>query len=945
VSDLKVEFTSDGVIVIPGSSGILDTHVKALMASLEADGVAQRVDDAFIITDDDFVNLESEDMALLGVPRELPYSMKVVSRNTPSDEEFSCSLELLATGGVRIPYSGQRLGCVIDIEHRRYLLNSSQLKFMKALDVLLSTSQEVYGKRTDRKAQVLDKIGDMQESADAAGVVADNYLKSFSVVRPEKVRPGIEFNDDGSVELFPEAAGVEFNQTEKNEYARKAFRGHLPRKTISLGSGEHTIEVLHSDDYREALSDIRDKRHIEKDEVADFLENPSSYFSDPDLFDLDGFSERVIGLAEIAIETQRRRGNSLMNINWEEMSFFPDTTIGEIDPDTLAIDTVNDLDSLEMAYDRAKNMGKNTVVFRGNIFKCKPEEMEAFLQAKKNLFIAKGLLDGDVDEAIERLRENGFIFEKTYLGLAIHENIEDLHVATYETEEIDYRIPDSLQTRLYNFQKEGLMWLQQRSASPERAGLLADDMGLGKTLQLLSYIAGEMEAGDIGPYLVIVPSTLLDNWRMEFERHFLRSISKNYMILHRDFIRAFKDTGISIKQPDGSLKHFPHKKKISKAGLDVIKRAGLVITNYELVRDYQISLGEIQFTAVICDEIQRAKNPSAQLTKAVKAMNSGVRIASTATPVENSLQDLWSIVDFISPGYLGTLRDFRKRYVPSKGVSVPAKDIDSLREKLDSKRLILRRTKEDTLELPAKIYSSHGVSMSYSQKELYSQAVQIRTYDWTQILGVLQNMIKICSHPLLARFEQLNNSSVTEMLEVCPKLQWTMNKIAEIREKDEKVIIFTQYKKMHRILFECIQDRFSLTPPIISGETSIPSRQGIVDQFNSGRGFKVMLLSPLAAGLGLTITGANNVIHYTRLWNPAKEDQATDRVYRIGQTKDVSVYYPIVEESDFGRTIEEYIDELLGKKRQIASSFLTPSTDDSEIQKAIASLVFNRGFE
>ena len=917
-------------------------RIQALLVTLEADGIARRIDGGFAIADDDFVALEASDLAMLEAPPEFPFRMKVASCETPSDDDFSCSLELISSSGVRIPYSGQRTGCGIEIDGKTYLLNLAQLKFMKALDTLSSISGEVFKKKSDRRFHVLDKIGDMQESADEAGIKTDDYLSSFQVIRPEKIKPDVRFNDDGSVDIFPEASGVEMDKSARDVYAHKAYRGFQPRKTISVGSGDSTIEVLQSEPYREGLADLKEKRHIDSEEAGDFLSNPTSYFQNPDQFDLEGFSDRVIGLAEIAIESQMKRGKSLMNINWEKMQFFPDATIGQVNPEDLRIETVDDLDSLERALGRAREMGKTTLVFKGNIFKCDPVALEEFIQVKKDLFIAEGMLDGDIEEALERLRANSNVLEKTYVGLLIHDNVEDLHVESHKTAEVEYRLPDSLRSNLYDLQKEGLLWLQQRAASHERAGLLADDMGLGKTLQLLSFVAGEMENGNRGPYLVIVPTTLLDNWKLEFERHFNSNTSRNCLILRRDFIKAFSDKGISIKQPDGIVKHYPHKRMISQKGLDLIRNAGLVITNYELVRDYQISLGEVRFSTVICDEIQKAKNPSTQLTKAVKAMNSEIRIASTATPVENSLQDLWSIVDFMSPGYLGTLRDFRKRFVPSGGISVPDSDIEYLRDKLDNKRLILRRTKDDMLDLPAKTYFSFKVPMSYKQKELYSQAVQVGQCDWTQILGVLQNMIKVCSHPYLAQPDQLISSDAASTVEHCPKLAWTLNKVEEIKQLDEKVIIFTQYRKMHQILFECILQRFGLSSPIISGITSIPSRQDIVDRFNNSKGFNIMLLSPLAAGVGLTITGANHVIHYTRLWNPAKEDQATDRVYRIGQTKPVSVYYPIVQSAEFGKTIEEHIEELLSKKRQVASSFLVPSTGDSEIQKAIAGMIFNR---
>jgi SNF2 family DNA or RNA helicase len=943
VTGLNIEFHDDSVFVLIGDQQEpKEKHIQGLMASLQADGIAEKIDDVYVILDTAFTDLDPEDKALLDLPTGIPYQMKVVSKNTPSDPDFQCNLELFTESGVCIPYAGQRQGCVIDIEDRRYLLSSSQLKFMKAIDELAETAGNRFVSRTDRKAHVLDRIGDMQESAESAGIQIGSYLKSFSVVRPEKIEPGLSFNDDGSIDLHPIASGISLSDSEAVEYSRKSLRGRKGRKSVSVGPDDHSIEILHSDEYREGLMEIRDKQHFEKEEVADFLENPTSYFANPDLFELEGFSERVIGLAEIAIEQQvQQRRKSQMNIDWNSMTFFPDSTIGEISPEDLEINTVEDLDSLEMAFDRAQNLNKKIIVFKGAIFKCEPEDMEEFIRVKKDLLIVQGLLGGELDEALARLRLNQKISEKTYLGLAIHENIEDLHVETSVLEEVEFKLPHSLRTNLYDFQKTGLMWLQQRSASPERAGLLADDMGLGKTLQLLSFVAAEMESGEAGPYLVIVPVTLLENWRKEFSNHFAPEISGNILVMHREFINSHRDKGISIRQRGGLLKHFPHKKKISRAGLNIIRNSGLVITNYETIRDYQISLGEISFAAVICDEIQKAKNPSTQLTKAIKAMNAEFRVASTATPVENSLQDLWSIMDFISPGFLGTLKDFKERFVPIDKTRVSDKEINYLRQRIDGRKLILRRTKSDTLDLPEKKFYSFTVPMSLQQKELYSQAVQIKVYDRTQILGVLQNMIKICSHPFLAKPGIFQQKTVTDFVSSCPKLGWTLDKLEVISQLNERVIVFSHFKKMLRILFESIQDRFGISAPIISGDTSIPSRQGIVDKFNNTPGFSVMLLSPLAAGVGLNITGANHVIHYTRLWNPAKEDQATDRVYRIGQSKDVSVYYPIVQEPDFGKTIEEHIDALLGLKRDVAASFLVPS-DDRDIRDALVNKLFKK---
>ena len=460
--------------------------------------------------------------------------------------------------------------------------------------------------------------------------------------------------------------------------------------------------------------------------------------------------------------------------------------------------------------------------------------------------------------------------------------------------EID--IPESFNGELFPFQLSGYRWLS-RLSKHRIGGLLADEMGLGKTVQTIAHLLRLKEADGAGPHLIVMPKSLLENWRRE--------------------INEFSQGKLSVCIHGGGQR---------LVNLDYFKNFDVVLTTYDTLRREQAKLGTIDWNMVVCDEAQYAKNPTAQRTSAVKAMKSRHRVALTGTPVENGLIEFWCIMDFVQPGLLGSWSDFRKGYerpiVEGEGKQREEK-INSLLAEI--KGFYLRRLKSDNLkDLPSKTSEFRIAPLSDHQFRIYQEIARMgKAGGKGAALGAIQRLLILSAHPLAVQGSYTDGKDA-DMLN-CPKLDETLKMLSNIKEAGEKAIVFTDFKAVQRILQDAIRNKFGLWADIINGEVS-GNRQTIIDIFSEKEGFNVLILGHQVGGVGLNITAANHVIHYTRPWNPAKENQATDRVHRIGQTRPIKVYYPIVKDERF-MTVEERLDELIRSKADLARDVLRPSAE------------------
>lgn len=508
------------------------------------------------------------------------------------------------------------------------------------------------------------------------------------------------------------------------------------------------------------------------------------------------------------------------------------------------------------------------------------------------------------------------------------------------------KLPASLKqsVELLPHQQEGLAWLQHLwSHAPEyaRGGLLADDMGLGKTLQLLAFLSSTFETNpESPPALVVAPVALLDNWQREIE-HFFQEGTFRVLALHGSALSKCK---VSKDEIDETLLKDGLKRFLQPGWRG---RANLILTTYETLRDFEFSLAREKWSVMICDEAQKIKSPAALVTQAAKAMHAQFKIAATGTPVENSLTDLWCLFDFIQPGLLGALNEFGRKYKrPIESNTDKEKDALNELQELFSPQL-LRRTKAEVVKLPPKTedMGCRELPMSERQRELYAQALsvhrtKIAAADSKRVgqamLGMLYQLKVLCAHPIAMGQTVSLYPPLTEALRDSPKLAWLVTALDRIKNLDEKVIVFTELREIQRVLQHYIGERFGKRPAIVNGDTDVQSkggvsRQNLIDAFQSQIGFNVIILSTQAVGFGLNIQAANHVIHFTRPWNPAKEDQATDRAYRIGQDKSVTVYYPTVH-AEFV-TFETRLDELLTKKRAIAAKTWLNGADDIRLDE------------
>lgn len=484
---------------------------------------------------------------------------------------------------------------------------------------------------------------------------------------------------------------------------------------------------------------------------------------------------------------------------------------------------------------------------------------------------------------------------------------------------------------LKEHQIRGVTWLLHLwSRSPEecRGALLADDMGLGKTLQLLSFMAYALERNPkADPFLIVAPVSLLENWSEEICRFFEPGTFR--------VLTLYGDALAQKRLPKGAVDADLAGQGITRLlRRDWLGDANLVLTTYETLRDLEFSLASMKWSAMVCDEAQKIKNPNAMVTRAAKKQNARFKIACTGTPVENTLTDIWCLFDFVQPGLLGALKDFGERY--RKPIEAETEEekarVQELRTLIEPQKL--RRTKAEVAkDLPRKVEvpECRSLPLSDRQRALYADAVggfrnRSEGGGISSHLGLLQYLRRLCSDPRHPGTLATDATSVVEIERHSPKMAWIVKALAAVRERGEKAIVFCEFRDLQRTLQRVVSERFRFTPDIINGDTSASSgsansRQKRIKAFQEKKGFGVIILSPLAVGFGVNIQAANHVIHFTRTWNPAKEDQATDRAYRIGQTKDVFVYYPVVVAEDF-LTFDAKLDTLLEWKRGLSTDML-----------------------
>ncbi len=452
-----------------------------------------------------------------------------------------------------------------------------------------------------------------------------------------------------------------------------------------------------------------------------------------------------------------------------------------------------------------------------------------------------------------------------------------------------------LKATLRPYQKEGAAWLWTLR-SLRLGGCLADDMGLGKTIQVLAVL--NLARQEKGTDLLVAPASLLENWRLEIKRF---APKLKVLVAHRS------------QMPASRIKNFPRK---------TVAKYHLVMTSYATAARTPW-MQEYPWRSIILDEAQSIKNPGTKQTRALKAMKAEWRLALTGTPVENSLGDLWSIFDFLNPGLLGSAAAFKRA---CKAMAENDEGYAPLRRLIQP--YLLRRLKTDERilpDLPDKTEVTAYCLLTKKQAALYAQAVQelqaaLRKAEGIQrrglVLSTLMRLKQICNHPSHwlgdGRYEPQESGKFHRLRGICES----------IAARQEKVLVFTQFREMTGPLAAFLGKVFGRPGLMIHGGVPVRRRQSIVQNFQEDERIPFLVLSLKVGGTGLNLTAASHVIHFDRWWNPAVENQATDRAFRIGQKKNVLVHKFVC-----GGTVEERIHELLLGKKQLAEEVLSQGAE------------------
>lgn len=875
------------------------------LATLVDNGYASASTEGCNVPFENLYLLDEDERMLLGVPSAYDKAIRLRGEGMLNTNDFRYKLEFLTSvpDGKLFPF--EREGNIINCDGSHFLLSEVQYELLLKVDDFNGQAEE--NKTTDFNLRCFAEI---KELANMAGCELDSYLANENVFVPDRIK--IEVGSDEFGFTVDPSIDIEENDKFKHTFDKmRKVQGQYP---LQRENGER-VRVVLNPEQKSNLEQLKKTggRHRTREQIKELTEHPTELF-DPEVFDLSElYSDRVI---EIGIYKPK----FYPFICPYKSCWIAGATVETPENGTtkINISDEDELSSLKQSIKDAEENGKLIVDYK-----------DTQIDIDDARFLA--------DTAEKQLRNPDKPVDTEGTGrkvLIIEENAEEVGFAVQERviERGDkytlFKNPFLLEGySLKEHQEEGVAWLQHMYNSKASGCLMADDMGLGKTLQILYFIDWHSRKyPGHKPYLIVAPVSLLENWENEYNRFFIGPKLNVNRLTSKDVPRQFNKEVVNAMQ-----------------GMDII------LTNYESLRIAQLNFCAVEFDVVALDEAQKIKTPGTLVTNAAKALKSNFKIAMTGTPVENSLLDLWCIMDFCVPGLLGNAKSFAAQY--QNPLKKEDTDIVALGNEVHDKLGIffMRRLKRDAAkDLPEKHELKQQVEMPSVQKNTYRRVINnYVSGQQPNMLLTIMDIREVSEHPYLYD-STLQNHEYNELVESSARLQASIPFLDRIKEKNEKAIIFAERKETQKMLQKVCFERYGLVAKIINGDTpSIvtrqssgkQSRQSSIDQFQAVDGFNVIIMSPVAAGMGLNVTAANHVIHYSRHWNPAKESQATDRAYRIGQEKDVYVYYPMAVCKDF-KTFDETLDELLSRKTSLATSTIFPTERVEVKQEELGQMLF-----
>lgn len=944
-----------------------------VLRMLEEQAIAESMANGYHIPAEDYAGLDDEQAEILRLPPR--FAGAFVTRISGRTGNSSFMVELAAkTDEGEAPFV--RKGPLLYLTSSEvYRLTPAELMGLMAWEHHKQLAAELRG-----EAANLRLMAELQTAARSGMRIDLSHFERLDVLVPENIGVIATRLPDGSLLLCPSLGdGTTPDQLEKR----------WSQLDMSADGGVLRIDnrvVLLEAQKMAAIKEVLGNKRIPADKVAEFIATPSA-FLDAALVDLDlGFSIRVSGIGKLQhMDFGEQDGRKQ---DWFALDGRP------APPEIIQklVQTPDELARLKDVFAAAIQQGATTLSFGDEIIDISaPEAVQDVIDRVERGLIERDsaaggrgggdsaakervsvlLLEADEvrEELLRRAREARSRQAPDWDGYA-------RAPFAHQREGVEWML--GLMSSALTDDHDDLYRLQ--------GALLADDMGLGKTYMTLvtvnEYLAQQRtDNRPQKPILVVAPLSLLENWEDEVGHTFKGIPFRDIVVLQsgRDLNR-FRIKGAeressqlaNLLDEDGQLDDQSIRYALTigpEAGahrLDMDRR--LVLTTYQTLRDYQFSLCMIDWGMVIFDEAQNIKNPNAMQTRAAKGLKAEFKLLATGTPVENSLGDFWCLMDTAQPGLLGGWTQFRDNWI--KPILNAAEDErDQIRREVGAKlreavgAFMLRRVKEDQLKgLPSKTIHSGVIQPEGSQLRhaphlsVCMKDVQLQVYDAAlddfrkkrvtddmrgKALAVLQQLREISLHPRLREESQLMTSSANEARAVMAqsgKLAVLLHQLDQIQKKGEKVILFMVTKRLQRLLKLWLDQIYGLNIAIINGDTAavqkksdVLTRKQLITAFEAKQSFNLIIMSPVAAGVGLTVVGANHVVHLERHWNPAKEAQASDRVYRIGQTKEVHIHLPAVLHPQYD-SFDVHLDRLLRGKLMLKDAVVTPeAVSESEM--------------
>lgn len=970
MNEFIFELTQDHVVLrmVEVSRGLLSKKRKILPVSvwssagnkdvlrgLAAVGpILQDIQDA----DADHINLSHSFVAglsdvearSLGLPRSVPHQLRIWSTGNLVDNSYELHSEFIEVGDA--VYVDRFIGAILIIGRLQY-------RVPEPLFGLINEVRAFSGSRDNKieaQARIAGILGDSDFST--SNILSDNHLANIRIRHVAAISASVSGSLDDP-QLTPvlfsryaieavEEDGELLDETQQildsrqlSSFNQQFLRAQKANSTYVLASGEY---IYIDPSVRPALNAFHGICRASKEHRNAFIRAPNAVLAQMLSAENDDAEEIV---SSVFLETAQFSDRVLGINNW----VVPDLPwlaqeANEWGVNVLIFEQPGNAAPVILPREHLSNAigaleeGLTDGVAVVNVGDCDIPVSRDLLDAMRAYMpaVADKLEEeercGDQEEDLE----SDDLCEQAS-GPFVVETIDDFTAINYvralvpPDRKINFVPPRALKpsTKLMKHQLHGLNWLTNAHNVGLPGVLIADDMGLGKTLQALVFLAlyrDQIPRQSRRPCLIVAPTGLLNNWLEEITTH-LGEVGLGEITAAYD--RKLKDLKIEASGRDTDV-------GVPLLDISKLNSSNVVLTTYETLRDYQISFAQVAFGIVIFDEIQKTKNPRSLMSRAAAAVNGRFKIGLSGTPVENSLSDLWTIMDVLAPGLLKlSLREFMGEY----GGSIEDPEILERLRVLQLELMeptestippVLRRLKSEVFnagEMPKKILNpavSTCAVMPPEQAAAYKDRLEAAQKGQIKSVQALQQFKRISLTP---RNFQNWVENPTEFIDASGRLTEFFRILDQIYSRSEKVLVFIESLDLQPILAQFLKERYGLSklPLVINGSISGANRQKAVNDFQSREvGFDVILISPKAGGVGLTLTAANNVVHLERWWNPAVEDQCNDRAYRIGQTRDVNVYtpvtkHPIAEIPSF----DLVLDNILSKKRGLAQTLFIPA--------------------